>query len=76
MENRETLIRFIEDGLSRGGWVIFTGHEIGRPKDRLNTDGTVLSQTLAYLADRRSDFWVATVGQAAQHIAAERRKAM
>jgi hypothetical protein len=69
------LIELIKKAVYDGSWLIFVGHEIGKPKARLNSMAGTLRTVLAYLRQNRDDVWLDTIEQIAKHISAYRTAA-
>jgi len=57
---------FIDAAVNGGGWAVLVGHEMGNPKDRLNTSMDVLRQVCDYLKSR-PEIWVDTVAAVGEH---------
>ncbi len=54
-----------------GGWLVFTGHEIGKPGYQV-TDAAVLEQFLEYAGDPANGVWLDTVDAIARYIQEQR----
>ena len=57
-----------------GGWLVFTGHEIGKPGYQV-TDASVLEQFLRYTGDPVNGVWLDTVDAIARYIQEQRGRA-
>jgi peptidoglycan/xylan/chitin deacetylase (PgdA/CDA1 family) len=56
---------------ARGGWLVFAGHEIGKPGNQ-TTQAAALEQLLQYAADPANGVWLDTVAAIGKHIRAQR----
>ena len=61
----------IDDARRAGAWLVLAGHDIG-VAGRQTTRVAMLDELLAYAKDPANGIWLATVGEAAAHVAARR----
>ncbi len=61
----------LDDATRRGAWLVLAGHDIG-PDGRQTTRIAMLDDLLAHVKRPDSGIWLATVAEAAEHIAAAR----
>jgi peptidoglycan/xylan/chitin deacetylase (PgdA/CDA1 family) len=61
----------LEDARKRGAWLVLAGHDVGAGGAQ-TTRVTMLDELLAYAAVPANGVWLATVGEAAGHIARTR----
>lgn len=64
----------LDDAASRGAWLVLAGHDIG-VDGRQTTRIAMLDELLAYVKQPASGIWLATVADAADHIARTRPSA-
>jgi hypothetical protein len=63
----EEMKRWVLTAAQNGGWLVFTGHEIGKPGYQV-TDASVLEQFLEYAGDPANGVWLDTVDAIARYI--------
>jgi len=56
-----------------GGWVVFAGHEIGKPRSQ-TTEAAVLEEFLTYAKDPANGIWLDTVDAVARYVEKQRAK--
>jgi peptidoglycan/xylan/chitin deacetylase (PgdA/CDA1 family) len=67
----EEMKKWVVTAAQNGGWLVFTGHEIGKP-DYQVTDASVLEQFLKYAGDPANGVWLDTVDAIARYIQEQR----
>lgn len=58
----------LDEARGRGAWLVLAGHEVG-DGGRQTTRVAMLDALLAYVRDPSQQIWLATVGEAAAHVA-------
>jgi peptidoglycan/xylan/chitin deacetylase (PgdA/CDA1 family) len=61
----------VEGERERGAWVVFAGHDIGKP-GRQVTEAAALEQFLKYTQDPANGVWLGTIDRVARHIRSQR----
>jgi hypothetical protein len=67
----EEMKKWVVTAAQNGGWLVFTGHEIGKPGYQV-TDASVLEQFLKYAGDPANGVWLDTVDAIARYIQEQR----
>jgi len=67
----EEMKKWVLTAAQNGGWLVFTGHEIGKPGYQV-TDVSVLEQFLEYAGDPSHGVWLDTVYAIARYIQEQR----
>ena len=62
----------VEGASARGGWLVFAGHEIGKPGAQ-TTQAAVLEEFLRFASDPANGVWVDTVQAIGKYLRAQRR---
>ena len=70
----EEMKKWVTTAAEGSGWLVFTGHEIGKPGYQV-TAASVLEQFLQYAGDPANGVWLDTVDAVAQYIQQQRRHA-
>jgi hypothetical protein len=68
----EQMKSLTETAKARGGWLVFAGHEIGKP-GRQCTEAAVLDQYLPWAADPANGIWLDTVAAVAKYVRARQQ---
>ena len=62
----------ISDATKSGRWVIFVGHEMGKPGEEQTTDIKALEELLKYVRDPANGIWVDTVEKIGRYVQKQR----
>ncbi len=61
----------VDDAAARRGWLVFAGHEIGKPSPQ-TTAAAALEQLLRYASDPANGIWMNTVLAVGKYVRAQR----
>ncbi|MCL4793364.1 MAG: polysaccharide deacetylase family protein [Bryobacteraceae bacterium] len=64
--------RMMDTAAREGRWLILVGHDMG-PRKFQSVEAEILIETCAYANDPANGLWLATVGEVARHVAAQRK---
>ena len=67
----EQMKNLVGGAAARRGWVVFAGHEIGKPGPQ-TTQAAALEQFLRYASDPANGIWMNTVEAVGKYIRARR----
>lgn len=67
----EDMKKAVAEAAKNGGWLVFAGHEIGKPGYQ-TTEAAVLEQFLKYAGDPANGIWLDTVEAVAKYIQKQR----